>query len=161
PDVILMFMSDHFVSFFLDNMPTFCIGTFQHADGPHELSRSMPFYRITGHPEFATGLVEYGIDSGFDLACSQDMKLDHATLVPLHFLTPDMTIPVVPFTSRFCLSHYRAPTAATLWARWSDGSSTSGRRTNASPSSPAAASRSRWAARGWGPSTRNGTSSWS
>jgi len=96
PDVILMFMSDHFVSFFLDNMPTFCVGTFQHADGPHELSRSMPFYRITGHPEFATGLVEYGIDSGFDLACSQDMKLDHATLVPLHFLTPDMTIPVVP-----------------------------------------------------------------
>jgi protocatechuate 4,5-dioxygenase beta chain len=96
PDLVVMFTTDHFVSFFLDNMPTFCVGAFEHADGPHELSRSMPFYRVCGQPSFAASLVEYGINCGFDLACSQDMKLDHASLVPLHFLTPEMNVPVVP-----------------------------------------------------------------
>ena len=43
-----MFTADHFVSFFYDNMPTFCVGAFEHADGPHEISRSMPQYHV-GH----------------------------------------------------------------------------------------------------------------
>jgi protocatechuate 4,5-dioxygenase beta chain len=96
PDLIVMFTTDHFISFFLDNMPMFCVGTFAEANGPHELSRMMPFYRISGKPDFAEGLVRYGIEQGFDLATSQDMKLDHATMVPLHFMTPDMRVPVVP-----------------------------------------------------------------
>src|SRR5690242_8066645 len=57
PDLIVMFTTDHFISFFLDNMPTFCVGTFAEADGPHELSRSMPFYRLRGHADFAKSLV--------------------------------------------------------------------------------------------------------
>lgn len=96
PDLIVMFTVDHFISFFLDNMPTFCVGAFAEADGPHELSRMMPFYQISGKPDFAKGLVQYGIEQGFDLSSSEDMKLDHATLVPLHFMTPDMRVPVVP-----------------------------------------------------------------
>jgi len=96
PDLIVMFTTDHFISFFLDNMPTFCVGSFDSADGPHELSRSMPFYRVRGGPDFARGLIDYGLDQGFDLSCSESMKLDHATLVPMHFLTPDMRIPIVP-----------------------------------------------------------------
>src|SRR4029079_13357841 len=83
PDLIVMFTTDHFISFFLDNMPTFCVGAFNKADRPHELARSMPFYHVTGGPDFAHGLVEYGLDKGFDLACSESMKLDHATLVPM------------------------------------------------------------------------------
>jgi gallate dioxygenase len=39
PDLIVMLTTDHFVSFFFDNIPTFCIGAFEHVDGPHELSR--------------------------------------------------------------------------------------------------------------------------
>jgi protocatechuate 4,5-dioxygenase beta chain len=96
PDLIVMFTTDHFVSFFLENMPTFCVGTFENADGPHELSRTMPFYRVSGEPSFASALVDYGINNGFDLSCSESMKLDHATLVPMHFLTPGMQVPVVP-----------------------------------------------------------------
>jgi aromatic ring-opening dioxygenase catalytic subunit (LigB family) len=96
PDLIVMLTSDHFVSFFFDNMPTFCIGAFEHADGPHELSRMMQQYRLQGSAGFAAGLVKYGIENDFDLASSEEVKLDHATLVPLHFLTPEMKIPVVP-----------------------------------------------------------------
>jgi aromatic ring-opening dioxygenase catalytic subunit (LigB family) len=96
PDLIVMFTADHLVSFFFDNMPTFCVGAFEHADGPHELSRMMPQYRLQGAAAFAAGLVKYGIENSFDLASSEEAKLDHATLVPLHFLTPDMKIPLVP-----------------------------------------------------------------
>jgi hypothetical protein len=31
PDLIVMLTTDHFVSFFFDNMPTFCVGAFEHA----------------------------------------------------------------------------------------------------------------------------------
>jgi len=96
PDLILMFTADHFVSFFFNNMPTFSISTFARADGPHELSRMMPQYSVRGHPLFAQGLLRYGIENGFDLACAEEMKLDHAAMVPLHFLTPRMNVPVVP-----------------------------------------------------------------
>jgi protocatechuate 4,5-dioxygenase beta chain len=37
------------------------------------------------------------IAAGFDLSLAQDFDLDHSIMVPLHFLTPDMTIPIVPF----------------------------------------------------------------
>ena len=87
PDLIVILTTDHFVSFF---------GAFEHADGPHELSRMMQQYRLQGSAEFAAGLVKYGIENNFDLASSEEAKLDHATLVPLHFLTPEMKIPVVP-----------------------------------------------------------------
>jgi protocatechuate 4,5-dioxygenase beta chain len=96
PDLLVVLTTDHFVSFFFDNMPTFCVGAFEHADGPHELSRMMQQYRLRGSPTFAKGLIKYGIEKSFDLASSEEVKLDHATLVPLHFLTPDMKIPVVP-----------------------------------------------------------------
>ena len=96
PDLILIFTADHFINFFFNNMPTFCLGTFAHADGPHELSRMMPQYSVRGHPSFAQALLRHGIETGFDLACAEEMKLDHAALVPLHFLTPRMNVPVVP-----------------------------------------------------------------
>src|SRR5690606_17937181 len=66
------------------------------AEGPKELSRSTPHYQINGAPAFATALLEYGIESGFDLASTEELQLDHSLLVPLHFITPDMNIPVVP-----------------------------------------------------------------
>jgi aromatic ring-opening dioxygenase catalytic subunit (LigB family) len=96
PDLILCYTSDHLVHFFFDNLPTFCVGTFASADGPHELSRQIPWYQVKGHPEFAKALLEFGIASGFDLASSEAVKLDHSLLVPMHFLTPDMRVPVVP-----------------------------------------------------------------
>ena len=32
----------------------------------------------------------------FDLSLSQDFDVDHSIMVPLHFLTPHMKIPIVP-----------------------------------------------------------------
>jgi aromatic ring-opening dioxygenase catalytic subunit (LigB family) len=36
------------------------------------------------------------LDSGFDPLFSDELLFDHATFLPLHFLNPDMALPVVP-----------------------------------------------------------------
>src|SRR4051812_47239269 len=73
PDLVIVFTSDHFVGFFYDNMPTFCVGAFDEARGPRELSRSTPPYEVTGHPKFALSLFEYGLECGFDLASAEEL----------------------------------------------------------------------------------------
>ncbi|MBF6570239.1 MAG: hypothetical protein IVW54_15315 [Candidatus Binataceae bacterium] len=94
PDALVIVSSEHFKSFHPNNMPAFCIGT-------GERTRSwgdggVPKYEIPLHPEFSRYLLEGLIDSGIDLAYSRDLPLDHGFACPLHFLTPKMTLPVVP-----------------------------------------------------------------
>lgn len=96
PDVLFVLDSDHLVNFFYNNLPTFCVGLADEADGPHETSRQMPWYKVQIHREVAKGLFRHGLDAGFDWAAAEELRLDHSILVPLHFLTPRMDIPIVP-----------------------------------------------------------------
>ena len=96
PDVIIEVASDHFTNFFYNNFPQFCVGLIQEAEGPWETYCKMPNKVLTGHPELARGLLKYALKSHFDLAMTEELRLDHSVLVPLHFLTPSMEIPVVP-----------------------------------------------------------------
>jgi gallate dioxygenase len=96
PDVLVVFDSDHFVNFFFDNFPAFCIGIVDEAWGPDETRLEMPKYTVPVHQTFARGLLDYALASEFDVASKEEMVLDHSILVPLHFLTPQMQIPIVP-----------------------------------------------------------------
>ena len=96
PDVLLVLDSDHLVNFFFNNLPTFCIGLADEAEGPYETSRQMPWYKVKISQELGTGLLQHGLNSGFDFAGAEELRLDHSILVPLHFLTPKMQIPIVP-----------------------------------------------------------------
>ena len=96
PDVIVVFDSDHFVNFFFDNFPAFCIGVVDETWGPDETRLEMPRYTVRVHEAFARRLLEYALASEFDVASKEEMVLDHSILVPLHFLTPRMHIPIVP-----------------------------------------------------------------
>jgi len=96
PDVLIVLDSDHLVNFFFDNLPTFCVGLADEAEGPYETSRQMPWYKVRIAQGLAKGFLKYGLDSGFDLAGAEELRLDHSILVPLHFLTPRMDIPIVP-----------------------------------------------------------------
>ena len=96
PDVIIEFASDHFTNFFYNNLPQFCVGMIEEAEGPAETYCAMPHRVVKGHPELAKRIYGHALKSNFDLAMSQELRLDHAVLVPLHFLTPGMEIPVVP-----------------------------------------------------------------
>ncbi len=78
PDIIIELDSDHFVNFFYDNMPAFCVGLAEEAEGPQEIWCPMPRYVVRGHAPFAKGLLRYGLKSSFDLAAAEELRLDHS-----------------------------------------------------------------------------------
>ena len=96
PDILVVFDSDHFANFFFDNFPAFCIGVVDEAWGPDETRLEMPRYTVPVHEPFARALLDYALASEFDVSSKEEMVLDHSVLVPLHFLTPRMHIPIVP-----------------------------------------------------------------
>lgn len=95
PDVLLIFTDDHFNTFFLDNFPTFAIGIADATAGPNDQT-PMPHYKVAVPGALAAHIRESAIERGFDIALVEDFDVDHAVMVPLHFLTPGMRIPVLP-----------------------------------------------------------------
>jgi aromatic ring-opening dioxygenase catalytic subunit (LigB family) len=97
PDVIVMFDTDHLNTFFLDNLPVFAVGVDKAFTGPNDEPREMPIYTIPSAVDLAAHIRQTVIEDGFDAALTQHFSVDHSIAVPLHFLTPDMRIPVIPF----------------------------------------------------------------
>lgn len=95
PDVLLVISCDHFNTFFLDNYPVLAIGIGERTKGPNDYT-PMPGYTTPVHGALAAHLRGAAIAQGFDVALVQDFSLDHAFMVPLHFMTPQMDVPVVP-----------------------------------------------------------------
>src|SRR5882724_4865767 len=95
PDAIVVIANDHFNTFFLDNFPTFAIGVAEATSGPNDQT-PMPSYSVGVDGSLAAHLRARGIAEGFDITLAQDFDLDHSIMVPLHFLTPGMSIPIVP-----------------------------------------------------------------
>jgi protocatechuate 4,5-dioxygenase beta chain len=95
PDVLIVFDCDHFSTFFLNNLPTFAIGVDEKTSGPNDQTR-MPHYELPLHAELGAHLRAHTIVAGFDVSLLQDFQVDHSVLVPLHFLTPRMHIPIIP-----------------------------------------------------------------
>jgi aromatic ring-opening dioxygenase catalytic subunit (LigB family) len=95
PDVLVVFDSDHLSTFFFDNMPTFAIGVAERTTGPNDNTR-MPRYDVPLSFGLAGRVYDQGVRSGFDLSLTQEFEVDHSIMVPLHFLTPKMNIPIVP-----------------------------------------------------------------
>jgi aromatic ring-opening dioxygenase catalytic subunit (LigB family) len=95
PDVLVIYTDDHFNTFFLDNFPTFAIGIADQISGPNDQT-AMPSYRVARAASLASHVRARAVANGFDLSLVQEFDLDHSIMVPLHFLTPDMQIPIVP-----------------------------------------------------------------
>jgi hypothetical protein len=98
PDVILLLSNEHFVNFYLNNMPAICVGTGASHFGPVEPEGwlRIPRRRIPGHPAFARDLVAEALKSGFDLSFAEELVLDHGSMVPLFLVDPEARIPMVP-----------------------------------------------------------------
>ena len=54
PDILVMLSPDHWVNFFIDNLPSFCIGIGEEHDGPPEpfMKTVYPHQTLPGHPVF-------------------------------------------------------------------------------------------------------------
>jgi len=96
PDALVIFDSDHLNTFFLDNLPLLSVGVASSTAGPNDGTPQLPRYEVPVDEHLAQQVRGYGIECGFDLAVTQEFELDHSVLVPLHFVTPRMQVPIVP-----------------------------------------------------------------
>lgn len=94
PDAIVVFGGDHYNSFFLDNMPSVCIGLGDRTDTWGD--GGVPKYEVPLHGPLGSQLAGQLLDRGFDLSVSRRMRLDHGFACPLHFLAPEMDRRIVP-----------------------------------------------------------------
>src|SRR5215469_321891 len=76
PDVLIEISPDHWVNFFLDHLPTLCIGVGAAHDGPPEpFLRDFPHKPLHGHPGLAMHLLETALRADFEPSISHHLKL--------------------------------------------------------------------------------------
>ncbi len=101
PDVIVAVSVEHFTNFFLANLPAFAVCTGEDFVGP--VTAQMAQFlnvrqrRYPGHPSFASDLYSFALRSGFDPSLvAGDFQFDENFCVPLKFIDPGTSLPVVP-----------------------------------------------------------------
>jgi protocatechuate 4,5-dioxygenase, beta chain len=99
PDVLVMVGSDHFHQLWLDNMPQFLVGKAPFFDANfynEEREFGLPRMLLRGEEELAAHLLRDGLDRGFDLAFSNELRIDHSITCPIITLRPQADLPIVP-----------------------------------------------------------------
>src|SRR5579875_1473284 len=99
PDVLVMVGSDHFHQLWLDNMPQFLVGKAPFYDANfynEEREFGLPRMLLRGHEELSAHLLREGLDAGFDLAFSNELRIDHSITCPIITLRPGADLPIVP-----------------------------------------------------------------
>jgi len=90
PDVIVEIAPDHWSNFFLDNIPSVCIGVGAAHEGPPEpWMKAFPLRELAGDPGLAQHIAQTAMLEGFEPSLSHRLKLDHGFCIP--FLRMGMT----------------------------------------------------------------------
>ena len=84
PDVLIVISPDHWVNFFIDNLPSMCIGVGETHEGPPEpWLAAFPHKQMAGHAALAHHLLTHAFGDGFEPSVSYRLKLDHGFCIPL------------------------------------------------------------------------------
>ena len=96
-ETLVMVAAEHFANFFMDNMPAFAIGMADWYEGPVEDPEliKIPHRRAPGNKDLSRRLIE-SVQHTVDVAYAEEWRLDHGVIVPLHFLSPDNDITLIP-----------------------------------------------------------------
>jgi len=113
PDAIVLIGGDHIEGFFLNAVPALAVYVGARAAGEFGRYR----YAFDVHEPLARAVVEQGIEAGFDLTYSQDVALDYAFYVPLHFAMPEPAVPIVPLYVNVYLPPQPTPARCHAWGR--------------------------------------------
>src|SRR6185295_2188994 len=146
PDVLVMVGSDHFHQLWLDNMPQFLVGKAPFFDANwynEEREFGLPRMRLAGDEDLAAYLLREGLDAGFDLAFSNELRIDHSVTCPSCRSTPTSSRRRCP-----------GPRGSSSWGGRCAGWSRRGRRTSGWPSS--APGTCRWSSAARASSARTG-----
>jgi aromatic ring-opening dioxygenase catalytic subunit (LigB family) len=98
PDVLVVLTPDHWVNFFINNLPAVCIGVGETHRGPPEpWLKGLPYPPVwQGHPEFAMYLAERAFAKNFEPALSYHLEIDHGVAIPLWRMGVPELPPIVP-----------------------------------------------------------------
>ena len=113
PDVICILGGDHIEGFFLTAVPALAVYVGSTISGKFDRYR----YTFDVHEPLARAVLEQGVEQGFDLAYSQDLALDYAFYVPLHFTMPEPRVPIVPLYVNVYLPPQPTPARCYAWGQ--------------------------------------------
>src|SRR5713101_30802 len=111
PDVICVVAGDHVEGFFLTSVPALAVYVGASVSGKFDRYR----YTFDVHEPLARAVLEQGIERGFDLTYSQDLALDYAFFVPLHFTMPEPRVPIIPLFVNVYLPPQPTPARCYAW----------------------------------------------
>ena len=84
PDVLIELSPDHWTNFFLDNLPSVCIGVGEEHEGPPEpFMKSFPWRPVPGDAALAQHIARYALAHDFEPSISHHLTLDHGFCIPL------------------------------------------------------------------------------
>ncbi len=117
PDVLVIHSNDHWINFFLENMPAFLIGVGEEHDGPPEPFMQPIFKGRTfpGHAGLGSHLLEFAMEADFDPAYSHRIKVDHGIGIPLWRMGFDTLPPVVPVFLNLMEEPFPTPKRCLAW----------------------------------------------
>jgi len=113
PDAIAVVAGDHIEAFFLDAAPAFAVHAGARAAGAFGRYR----YDFPVAESLARAIVEEAAARDFDLLYTQDVPLDYAFYVPLHFVMPEPAPPIVPLYVNVYLPPQPTPRRCYAWGR--------------------------------------------
>jgi aromatic ring-opening dioxygenase catalytic subunit (LigB family) len=96
-DALIVISPDHWVNFFIDNLPSICVGVGETHDGPPEpWFKAFPHRTLRGHPELAQHVVRTALERDFEPSVSYKLALDHGFCIPLWKAAVDPLPALVP-----------------------------------------------------------------
>ena len=97
PDALIVISPDHWVNFFIDNLPAICVGVGEAHDGPPEpWFTEFPHRKMAGHPPLAEHIVRTALERDFEPSISYKLALDHGFCIPLWKAGLDPLPAIVP-----------------------------------------------------------------
>ena len=116
-EALIVMAAEHFANFFMNNMPAFCVGIGDAYEGPIEDPEWLRIekHQVPGAPDLGLRITRE-IMQTVDVAYAEEWKFDHGIMVPLHFLTPDYDLPIIPVNI-----NCQGPPLAPLHRAWAFG----------------------------------------
>jgi aromatic ring-opening dioxygenase catalytic subunit (LigB family) len=97
PDLIIEVAPDHWTNFFIDNLPSVCIGVGAEHEGPREpFMAAFPHRTLQGNASFGHHLLRSALEHDFEPSVSHRLALDHGFCLPLWRMELDPLPPIVP-----------------------------------------------------------------
>ena len=117
PDVLVVHSNDHWINFFLDNIPAFLIGIGAEHDPPPEPFMKGLFTQDTlpGHADLGRHILDYGMEADFDPSYSHRIKIDHGIGIPLWRMGYNDVPPIVPVFINLVEKPFPTPKRCLAW----------------------------------------------